>query len=336
MCVGLAFMIRVFPRVAEMNMYRILYPPHRRGSAVGWLKAVAAVSGLTTTAFGYWWFDFAPPAYWALYCLVAVALAGSAISYQRIPVPRHNIFARDDGMGPYQALRAGIRVFLSDSRFVLYQFGFALAGSANHLALVFIPQVLKEQVHASQRVIGLAGALLPATFLMTSAPLWGRYLDRVNPMTGRATFNAIQCVAFTFDAYGGLSLQVWPFLVGAILHGISTGGGTVNWLTGSLYFARAEHISLYNAIHVCLTGIRGMLAPAIGLYLISNEPFDLYLVELQGLDLGAKIFVVAAALSILGAIVMGVQGMFDPGPREPGARPLELEPDPILGGNRDV
>ncbi len=324
-CICMAFLVRVVPRVAEMNMYRVLYPPNRRGSAVGWLKAVAAVSGMTTIAVGYWWFDFWPSAYWALYCAVAVLMTVSALNYRRIPVPRRDIFGRNDQKSPLAVVVEGTRIFFRDRRFVFYQFGFALGGTANHLALVFIPQVLKEQVHASERMIGLAGAVLPALFLMSSAPLWGRYLDRVNPMTGRATFNTIQALAFAFDAYGGVTLQVWPFLVGAVLHGISTGGGNINWLTGSLYFARSEHVSLYNAIHVCLTGIRGMLAPAIGLYLISPS----------GLNLGAHVFTVAAVLSVVGAAVMGVQGAWDPGPREPGAGAEELVPDPVLGGDRD-
>ena len=50
-----------------------------------------------------------------------------------------------------------------------------------------------------------------------------------------------------------------------------------------------------------------MIAPLIGLYLYQTD----------GLDIGPHIFTVAALLSLAGAIVMGIQGFADSGPREP-------------------
>lgn len=327
--VGLAFVVRVFPRVAEMNMFRVLYPPTHRGAAVGWVKAVAAVSALAVTSLGYWWFSFVPSYYWLLYWLVAILIIGSTLSYWRIPVSRRNIFVRDEEKAPHHAFRDGLRVFFSDRRFLLYQLGFSFAGFANHMAMIFVAEILAEDILATRPIaevvpsfllpflerwdvshqtviVGFIVAFVPAVLIMASAPFWGRFLDRINPMIARSIFNLIQTVAYALYAYGGLTLQLWPMLLGSLTHAIGNGGGTINWLTGSLYFARNEHISLYNAIHVGLTGLRGMIAPICGLYLMSSA----------GLDLGAGIFWVAAALSFLGVLVMLYQGMTDPGPRE--------------------
>lgn len=335
--VGLGFLIRVCPRVAEMNMYRILYPTTHRGAAVGWVKAVFAVSGLGITVAGYLWFLYRPHWYWLLYCLVAVLVVAAALCYARIPVSRSNVFARAEAIPPHRAFWQGLKVFLADRRFVFYQFGFAVAGTANHMALVFVAKVLKEDVLESQRldqfvpawfyrfvqshwnpthgpvdrfllvlIVGFIVAVLPSLLWITSSPIWGRFLDRVNPMTARSIFNTFQCVAYALYAYGGVTLQVWPFVIGAAIHAVGNGGGTINWLTGSLYFARSEHISLYNAVHVCLTGLRGLIAPLLGGYLIST----------QGPNLGAGLFWIASALSLLGAVIMLAQGLTDPGPRE--------------------
>jgi len=332
--IGMAFIVRVFPRVAEMNMYRVNYPPTCRGAAVGWVKAIAAISGLFITLLGYWWISFLPDSYYAVYCLVGAVLFGSAFCYSRIPISRRSIFTADSKELPHHAFVNGLKVFLADRRFVLYQFGFALAGFANHMAIVFIAQVLADDVLGQNAlaavmpapivalltetwglekqtvvtlIVGLVCAALPMLLMMTSSLFWGRFLDRTNPMYGRAIFNTFQCVAYACHAYGGLTLQVWPFVVGASLHAIGNGGGTINWLTGSLYFARHENVSLYNAIHVGLTGVRGMIAPAIGFYLYSAS----------GMGLGSGIFWIASTLSLLGGIVVLVQGMTDPGPREP-------------------
>jgi len=315
--VGGAYIFRVFPRVAEMNMFRVLYPPTHRGAAVGWVKAIASTAGLTITVLGYWWFGFQPSAYWALYAVVGFTLLFSTMSYAKIPISRKNVFAREEKVHPYRAFMNGLKIFLADKRFFLFQCGFALAGTANHMAIVYVPEVLKEEIHASPQAIGLICAVIPAILMTASSPFWGRYLDTTNPMTGRAVFNLMQGIAFGFHAYGGFSHQVWPFVVGAIIHSIANGGSTINWLTGSLYFAKTENISLYNALHVGLTGVRGFLAPLIGLYLISDNALVLGPgLVLKGLNLGSGLFWVATVLSLTGAAVMFLQGLTDPGPRE--------------------
>jgi len=330
--VGAAFVLRVFPRVGEMNMYRVNYPVTHRAAAVGWTKAISAVSALFVTVLGYWWFCFRPGYYWMLYWLVAVMLLFAAACYWRIPVSRRNIFARDEEQSPLRAFWEGLKIFRSDTRFLWFQFGFALAGFANHMAMVFVAELLRNSVIGERPlddvlpgflahlfsdswglerktvitiVVGLIFAVLPTFLIMASAAFWGRFLDRINPMNARALFNSFQTVAYGLHAYGGLTLQVWPILLGAVLHAIGNGGGTINWLTGSLYFASDERVSLYNAVHVGLTGLRGMIAPAVGWYLLSE----------RGLGMGAGMFWVAAALSLSGVIVMSVQGMTDPGPR---------------------
>lgn len=331
--IGLCFVIRVFPRVGEMNLYRVLYPVSHRGAAIGWIRAVWAVSGATITLAGYCWFSFVPQAWWALYVLVAVLLVGSALSYSRIPVSRRTVFATADGLPPHRAFARGMRLFLTDRRFVLYQFGFALAGFANHMAHAYVAQVLAADVIGNRSLarvlpgpvfeflsgplglgrqtiigltVGLVVAVLPVLLITVSSLYWGRLLDRINPMSARALFNTIQAVAYALHAYGGLTMQVWPMLLGSMVHAIGNGGGTINWLTGSLYFARDDRVGLYNAVHVGLTGLRGLVAPLFGFWLYSQS----------GLGLGAQLFAAASVLSVAGAAVMLWQGLADPGPCE--------------------
>lgn len=300
--VGGVFVLRVFPRVGEMNMYRLIYPATHRSAAVGWLKAVSAISGLVVILLGYWWFGLFPQYFWVIYVFSGIVLFGSGIAYLRIPVSRRNLSSLEDQLPAHRAFMEGVRIFFRDRRFLTYQIGFGIGGTANQLALVFTADVLKDDLHASDWVVGLVVAVLPALLMTLSAPAWGRLLDRINPMTGRAIFNGLQCLAFAFYAYGGTTRQIWPFVTGAVLSSVSNGGGIINWLTGSLYFAPADQVPLYNAIHAALTGLRGLIAPALGLYLFSDA----------GLGLGSNVFWVASSLSLLGALVMLPQGLNEP------------------------
>ena len=301
--VGAAFVIRVFPRVAEMNMFRVLYPPTHRGAAVGWVKAVAGFAGLSATVLGTLWFLWQPGRYHWAYGAVGISLALSAFSYARIPVRRKNEFEDRERPAPHRAFIAGIHAFVSDRRFVRYQIGFWFAGFANHMSHAYVAESLKENVGASDWTVFWVVALVPAVLMSASAPIWGRVLDRVNPMSGRAIFNSIQCVAYGFHCFGGISGQVWPFVAGAMTHAIGNGGGTINWLTGSLYFAKQEQVSLYNSIHVGLTGLRGMVAPMVGV-LIYGSVVNLGPLQISGLGLGPILFALSSGLSLVGALFM--------------------------------
>lgn len=313
--VGSAFVMRVFPRVGEMNMFRILYPPTHRGGAVGWVKSVAGFAGLATTVLGTLWFLWQPSRYYWACWAIGAALALSAFSYARIPIRRKNAFEDSQGTRPYSAFKAGVRAFLSDRRFVQYQIGFWFAGFANHMSHAYVAESLKEDAGASNQAVFWIVALVPALLMSASAPIWGRVLDRINPMSGRAMFNGIQCIAYGFHCFGGISGQVWPFAVGAMIHAIGNGGGTINWLTGSLYFAKQENVSLYNSIHVGLTGLRGMIAPMIGVWLYGSV-LNLGSVQVAGLGLGPIIFAISSCLSLCGTLFMIGMARHDSGPAE--------------------
>lgn len=309
--VGATFVVRVFPRAAEMNMYRILYPDTHRSTAIGITKAVGAVTGLLTTFLGWAIFALDGAAYPALFCFLGTMLALSAWFYSRIPVPDANPYASEEAVSPWRAFARGCGVFLSDRRFLGYQLAFAVAGIANHISLWYVVDVLEDGVHASKTVQSWVVAILPALFVIASSPVWGRLLDGWNPMSARSVFNAIQTIAYGFYALGGWMLQSWPFVVGAVLHAIGNGGGMINWLTGSMYFARSDdQVPLYNGIHVCLTGVRGIAGPIIG-YLLATSTKDFGDFTLVGLGLGWRVFLVSAVLSFVGFVSMLLLAVVD-------------------------
>ena len=312
-----AFVVRVFPRTGEMNMYRVLYPTTHRGAAVGILKAIMAVSALLITAAGYLWFNYQESLYWVLFLGVAALLLAGSLFYGAIPVRPDDSMAVTGSGSSLVAFARGLKVFFTDRRFLLYQIGFSFAGTANHMVFWMVPNLCTKYLGLGDEGTRFISALMPALLVTFSAPFWGRYLDRVNPMIGRATFNVLQGIAFVLFAVGGLTGMVWLVVIAALLHGVSAGGSAVNWLTGSLHFAGRDRVSLYNAIHVGLTGLRGFLGPLVGVVLYeSGALLDYGDLTVTGLSLGPHTFWVASGLSFLGAVTMFWQGVTDTGPRD--------------------
>jgi hypothetical protein len=55
--------------------------------------------------------------------------------------------------------------------------------------------------------------------------------------------------------------------VGQMLIGVATAGGNLAWNLGHNDFAAAEEAGSYMAVHVMLTGLRGCIAPFVGVAL---------------------------------------------------------------------
>ena len=319
MVLSAAFMMQVFVRTGEMNMYQVLYPTTHRAAAVGILKAIMGISALLVIVAGYFWFAYDESLYWVVFVAIAGLLLVSSLCYGAIPMrPGNGLRGNSEGSS-WAALIEGLKIFLTDRRFLLFQIGFALAGTANHMVFWMLPNLCDDHLKIPRDQTRLIAAVIPALLITFSAPLWGRFLDRTNPMLGRATFNVIQAMAFTAVAIGGAAGETWLVVLGIVIHGISAGGSAVNWLTGSLHFAGSDRVSLYNAVHVGLTGVRGLVAPLVGYALYTRGPLvsDAYgvLGGLAGLDMGPRVFWIAAVLSFAGAATMLWQGLTDPGPR---------------------
>ena len=290
--VSLAYLVAVPSRLTEMSLYRIFYPDSHRSLAVGWLKGIAFVTGALATLAGTWLIDAGDALYGIIYVVVGVLLVGSARSYGRIRIPARVKSLSDGSIRYSAALRQGLKALLADRSFLLYQGAFFSTGWGNFMSMVLVAEVMRESLDAPVWAMGLAVAILPQVLQPISSPLWGRFLDRVNPMQGRAVFSFSMAAVNALYCFGGLHLLVWPFLAGSLIQGLTSSGNQIVWTTGSLYFARPRQVVLYNTVHVALTGFRGLAAPLVGAWLFSRT------------GLGSWVFGLSSLLGLLGLISM--------------------------------
>jgi hypothetical protein len=67
--------------------------------------------------------------------------------------------------------------------------------------------------------------------------------------------------------------QAWLLFITAALVGIADAGGVLAWNLGHHDFAKDHNASQYMGVHVTLTGIRGLIAPflGVGIYELQNH-----------------------------------------------------------------
>jgi hypothetical protein len=90
---------------------------------------------------------------------------------------------------------------------------------------------------------------------------WARFLDRHHVIVFRSVHAWVAvagAVLLAAAVLAELPALLWP---GALLMGISLSAGSLGWSLGHNDFAPRGEETRYMALHVTLTGLRGLLAP---------------------------------------------------------------------------
>lgn len=156
-------------------------------------------------------------------------------------------------------------------------------------------------------MIALLTAVIPNVARLLTSAFWGWIFDHANFFVLRGILNLGFGLGiltfFTSDSLAGLVL-------GAVVFGISNGGGDVAWSLWVTKFAPPERVADYMSVHTFFTGIRGLLAPFLGFYLV-------------GVFSMATVGWVSAGLIVVSALMLFSEVKFDR-PRKPG-KPLVEE-----------
>lgn len=187
-------------------------------------------------------------------------------------------------------------ILRSDRRFANYQASMFAAGFGNMLIEAPLIFLITRELSASYATsIGLT-MVIPFAISLLSLPLWARYLDRVHVAQFRARQSILWVLAQVLTLVGALFGSIAWLAVSRVVMGIARGGGSLAWQLGHNDFARADQLSAYMGIHVTLTGVRGAIAPLLGMFLYT---------QLGGVSEdgnGAWVFGVAAFISGLSGI----------------------------------
>jgi hypothetical protein len=119
--------------------------------------------------------------------------------------------------------------------------------------------------------VALLTGVIPNIARLILNPLWGWLFDHMNFFILRLTLNL------------GFALGILSFFVsgsaaglvaGAVFFGISNAGADVAWGLWVTKFAPPDRVADYMVVHICFTGVRGVLAPLAAFYLVSGVPLN--------------------------------------------------------------
>ncbi len=137
--------------------------------------------------------------------------------------------------------------------------------------------------------IALILIFIPNTVKLIFSPIWGSLFDRMNFFVLRVVLNLLFAVSLTIFFH---SESLVSLCVAAAIFGVANSGGEVAWSLWVTKFAPAKHVADYMSVHVFFNGIRILLAPFLGFWLIG-------FISASSIALFAAGLIVASSLALL-------------------------------------
>jgi hypothetical protein len=194
--------------------------------------------------------------------------------------------------------RSTIRVFKANPAFMRFEAYFFLYGMAFMILSPVIPVFLVDDLKLSYSPISFAKGMVFHSALILFTPLMGRLHGTGNPnkfcgfaFSVLAIFPLILISAKYFILPGLLLDKEMIVFISFFVFGFAMSAVTMAWALSSIYYAPKSEVSNYQAVHITLTGVRGVFSPLLG-YLV------MILLDIQ------YSFYLASFLFLLGGVLM--------------------------------
>lgn len=234
---------------------------------------------------------------WIYPVAASFGLLGAWI-YSKMRVTGHKAILIDEKSSPELGTALpwkSISLLKENKPFAKYMACQFLFGMGNLMITAPLIVVLADQFSFDYLGEILIVSTIPIMLMPVSIPVWSKLLSRMHVIKFRSIHSwvfVISSICFGLSVFLGSSVGLW---IAAALRGIGFGGGVLAWNLGHQDFAPIEQSGRYMGLHVTLTGIRGLIAPALGMGFYS-------LFHQMGETTGGGVFLLGAAISAVGGV----------------------------------
>ena len=180
-----------------------------------------------------------------------------------------------------------LEVFKKDKPFALFETIFFVRGFANLMVMPLFPIFLVDYLRISNTSMGKLVSL-SSIFLIFSYLFWGHYIDKKGSC--RSLTLGFFLASFIPLCYFFAS-TIWYIVPASIISGFTLGAGElarVHFITNR---TKSKDIPTYQGIDFTLMGLRGIIAPFLGVALM-------YLIGIR------SVFIISFCLTIISSLAM--------------------------------
>jgi MFS family permease len=199
-----------------------------------------------------------------LYLLAALCGLLAALRYRAVRVRReYQLLAAEAGSGaPSSAFSLAM---FREILFRSYMFWMSLYGSGNLMMTAQLVVLFSDRLHLGSLQQILLLTVVPLLTMPLFLPWWARLFDRGHIIEYRSRQCWALVAALLLLSLGVLLRRNWLLWPGSVLVGLSYAGANLGWNLGHNDFATPGRAQHYMGVHVTLTGVRGLIAPPLGM-----------------------------------------------------------------------
>lgn len=173
----------------------------------------------------------------------------------------------------FEPIRSTFRLLKENKPFAAFERSFSIYGMGFIMMQPIIPIYLVDKLHLSYTSNFLAKGILSQLGMLLLSPLIGKLHDNMHPFKfiSRSfgllmAFPLLLVISALWQ--GERIMPVIIVFVAYLIFGIAMTAVNMAWNMGSIVFAGKEDASIYQSVHVTMTGIRGLVAPVLGFSLL--------------------------------------------------------------------
>jgi MFS family permease len=250
-------------------VWSLNYPREARGRVIARLQIVNVLSLAATSWVGGQILNANPESFRLVYAGGAAVAALGVVAFSRVPLlGERDHLAQEQAAAETGAHTESIRTLLrADPLYASFLGWQMLSGISNMMVEAPVLYLVSRQMGASYAESIAVTTVIPLLLSIATTPFWALYLDRVHVSAFRAahawSFSLSQLLLWA----GAASQSLGVVLVARMVLGSARAGGGLAWNLGHNDFAPPERVGLYMGAHVTLTGLRGAVAPFLGMAL---------------------------------------------------------------------
>ena len=235
-----------------------------------------------------------------LFPVGAVASCAGIWSWSKIRLRGHRRLLRaeaeniGDDRPSFNPLRMA-RLLINDQRYGFFMLCQFIIGVGNLMLIPVVVVVAADVFGLDYFRSMLVTHVIPILMMPVFVTQWARLLDRWHIATYRAVHSWLFVLMAVMIFVSVWWHQVWVLYAAVGVRGIAFAGGALAWNLGHNDFARDDNAAQYMAVHVTLTGIRGLAASFIGIAVYER-------LEAWDPGAGAWVFAIGGGVVSVGAV----------------------------------
>ncbi len=259
------------------------YSEKNFGKLYSYAETAKKIMAITATFLFGLLLDYQPSAYTYIYPVLGLTSVLSIILLSRIDTGE--ILSDSQKMKLSSSIKSTFRktymILQKDKAYRDFEAGFMFYGIAFMITAVVFVLFFDRVLHLNYSSVAFYKNYYNLLAIAT-LPFFGKYLDKTDPRKFGMISFAFLWATILFVMLSGYfpgNFTIWnikiyyALLAAYTFYGLFAAMMALLWFIGSSYFTSKENADTYQAAHLTLTGLRGLLAPFIGVAVLHYTSF---------------------------------------------------------------